>query len=100
MTDNEEKTHLPKSPSLVKLEVEHKIDMEIEDKKNTWRSLCLVVDKNAVMYFTTIFIIVGIMIFCIFKLITDDSCVAQQSYMGLLTLLLGLVAPAPTFKKK
>lgn len=96
---DDQKTDISKSPSLVRLEMEHKIEMDEKDAETTWRSGCLIVNKNAVQYFTTITIIVGIMIFCIFKLITDDTCVAQQAYMGLLTLLLGLVAPSPVFKK-
>ena len=96
---DEEKNDM-KSPSLVRLDMEHKIQMEEKEQENTWRSGCMIVNKNAVMYFTTIFIICGIMIFCIFKLTTDSSCVGQQAYMGLLTLLLGLISPSPVFKKK
>ena len=97
---DEEKNDMPKSPSLIRLDMEHKIQMEEKEQENTWRSGCMIVNKNAVMYFTTIFIICGIMIFCIFKLTTDSSCEVQTAYMGLLTLLLGLVAPSPVFKKK
>ena len=91
---------LPKSPSLVKLEMEHKIEMEQEEQKNTWRSLCLVMNKNAVMYFTQVIIIFFVMCFAIYKLTTNESCEAQTTYMSLLTLCIGVIAPSPTFKKK
>ena len=100
MTDNEEKTHIQKSPSLEKLEIEHKMDMEINEQKNTWRSLCLVMDKNAVMYFTQVSIIFLVMCFAVAKLLTNGSCEAQTTYISLLTLCIGIIAPAPTFKKK
>ena len=100
MTEEENNGILPKSPSLVKLEMEHKIEMEQEEQKNTWRSLCLVMDKNAVMYFSQIIIIFFVMCFAIYKLTTNESCEAQTTYMSLLTLCIGVIAPSPTFKKK
>ena len=94
----DEEKNIPKSPpeptSNVSLGA-----VDAKEQETTWRSCCYDCNKNAVQYFTTILIIVGIMIFCIVKLITDETCVAQQAYMGLLTLLLGLVAPSPVFKK-
>ena len=97
---DEGKNDMPKSPSLMKLEMAHKIQMAEKEQENTWKSCCYNVNKDAVQYFTTIFIICGIMIFCIFKLTTDSSCEVQTAYMGVLTLLLGLVSPSPVFKKK
>ena len=96
----EEKTDIPKSHSLVKLEMEHKIEMENNEQENTWRSACLVVNKNAVMYFTQIGIIFFVICFAVFKLITNESCEVQTTYMSLLTLCIGIVAPSPQFKKK
>ena len=96
----EEEKNIPKSHSLVKLEMEHKIEMENNEQENTWRSACLVVNKNAVMYFTQIGIIFFVICFAVFKLITDTTEGSQTIYMSLLTLCLGLVAPHPTFKKK
>ena len=96
----EEKTDIPKSHSLVKLEMEHKIEMENNEQENTWRSACLVVNKNAVMYFTQIGIIFFVICFAVFKLITDTTEGSQTIYMSLLTLCVGIVSPQPTFKKK
>ena len=96
----EEEKNIQKSPSLEKLEMEHKIEMDEKEQENTWRSCCYDCNKNAVMYFTTISIIVGIMVFCIYKLSTNESCENQTAYMGLLTLLLGILSPSPVFKKK
>ena len=78
----------------VKIEV-----VPADDSPTLWRSMCLTMDKNAVQYFTTIGIITGIMGFSIYKLSTNESCESQTAYMGLLTMMIGLVAPAPQFKK-
>ena len=96
----EEEQILPRSPSVVHRELEHKIEIENKEQENTWRSCCYDLNKNAVQYFTTISIIVGIMVFCIYKLSTNESCENQTAYMGLLTLLLGILSPSPVFKKK
>ena len=95
----EEKTDIPKSPSLVKLEMEHKIEMENNEQDNTWRSCCYDCNKNAVQFFVQVGIIFFVICFAIYKLITDTSEGAQTIYMSLLTLCLGLVSPQPTFKK-
>ena len=71
-----------------------------DNSPNIWKSCCgLELDKNAIQYFTTIAIISGIMGFAIYKLSTNESCESQTAYMGLLTMMIGLVAPAPQFKK-
>ncbi len=68
---------------------------------NTWKSCCgLELDQHAVVYFTTVGIISGIMIFAIYKLTTNESCEVQTVYMSLLTMLIGILAPNPQFKKK
>ena len=84
---------------IVNEELKHKIELENKAIDNTWKSCCIEMDKNAVQYFTTLSVICSIMSFCIFKLITDETCVGQQAYIGLLTLLLGILTPAPVFKK-
>ena len=96
----EEEKNISKSPSLVKLEMEHKIEMENIQQQNTWRSCCYDLDKNAVMYFTQVGIIFFVICFAVFKLITDNSEGSQTIYMSLLTLCVGIVSPQPTFKKK
>ena len=87
-----------RSPSVQRRILDHALKAEDTQAENTWKSMCLEMDRRAVQYFTQISIIGGVMIFCIFKLTTDTSCVAQQAYTGLLTLLIGILAPSPKFK--
>jgi hypothetical protein len=77
--------------------LEHRQHLADEKYKNTWESCCLVLDKRAVQYFTQITMICGIMSFAIIQLTRLDSCEAQQSYLGLLTLLIGILMPNPQF---
>ena len=88
-----------RSPSVQRRILDHALKAEDTQAENTWKSMCLEMDRRAVQYFTQISIIGGVMIFCIFKLTTDTSCVAQQAYTGLLTLLIGILAPSPKFNK-
>ena len=87
-----------RSASVERRILDHALKAEDTQAENTWKSMCMVMDRRAVQYFTQISIIGSVMMFCIFKLTTDTSCVAQQAYTGLLTLLIGILAPSPKFK--
>jgi hypothetical protein len=82
-------------PSIQSRVLEHKIDVENED--NRWKSCCLDVDRRAVQYFSQLSIIAGTMIFCIYQLIEIPTCEGQQAYIGLLTMLIGILVPSPKF---
>ena len=88
----------PRSPSLQRRIIDHTLETENKKNDNTWKSMCLTMDRRAVQYFTQISIIAGIMCFCILQLASDDRCESQQLYIGLLTLLIGVIAPSPKFK--
>ena len=81
-------------------------DVKIEvvpsnESPTMWKSCCgLELDKNAVVYFTQIGIICGIMSFAIYKLSTDKSCEVQTTYLALLSSLTGYILPSPIFKSK
>lgn len=62
-----------------------------------YRSCCgCRIDSRAALLVTQIFIIVICFIFTLVKLSLVHACEEQQSYMSLLTFLLGLVIPNPT----
>lgn len=89
------------TPSTQKKIIERRL--EIEDKKydDNWRTCCCVntTDKRIITFFTQIFIIIGVMIFAIYQLATNDTCETQQSYLSLLTLMLGIALPNPKHGK-
>jgi hypothetical protein len=76
---------------------EHKIEVENAKYDNTWESACFKVDRRAIQYLTQILIILGTMSFSIAQLIRLDDCESQGAYLGLLTMLIGLLLPNPKF---
>tara|TARA_R110000782_G_scaffold138414_2_gene231018 strand:+ start:458 stop:811 length:354 start_codon:yes stop_codon:yes gene_type:complete len=100
--EKEKKEIEPKSRSSVSaelkaLEQEHRFKIEDDRYKDTWVSCCMVLDRRAVMYFTQIAIIGGTMGFCIAQLYRNETCEGQQAYLGLLTMLIGILIPNPKF---
>ena len=82
------------------LSIKHRHAVEDAEKRNTWRSCCgKTIDRRAVMYFTQIAIISLTMLFTIYQLTTLASCESQSVYVGLLTMLLGILCPNPKFVK-
>jgi hypothetical protein len=85
------------SPSGQKRILQHNMDIEDERYANTWTSCCITLDRRAVQCFTQISIIGGTMAFSISQLYSNDTCESQQAYLGLLTMLIGLLMPSPKF---
>lgn len=85
------------TPKTQRRVLDHEFKMQEEQQRNIWESMCLRVDRRAVQYFCQIIIITSIMIFAGYQLIHLQECDQQQSYLGLLTLLIGLVLPNPKF---
>ncbi len=87
---------LQREPAAV---IAHKIQVEDEERRfaheTTWRSCCLTVDKRALLYFGQMGVGILIIAFCISMLIMDDSCDSFARYSPLLTLVVGIMLPAP-----
>ena len=88
------------SKELKILEQEHRFKIEDDKYKDAWVSCCMVLDRRAVMYFTQIAIMGGTMIFSIAQLYRNETCEAQQAYLGLLTMLIGILIPNPKFNDR
>jgi hypothetical protein len=99
----EERTLMPtiiRSPSVDLKILEHKFKVQDDKYKDTWDSCCLTLDRRAVQYFTQIIIIGSTMSFSISQLYRNETCEGQQAYLGLLTLLIGILIPNPKFSEK
>ena len=75
---NVDKVEPQKSPSLRLRVAEHKMELEDKEFDTVWTSCCLTIDKRATIYFT--------------QYTTLKSCENQQAYLGLLTMLIGLIS--------
>ena len=88
-----------REPSIV---TAHKLHVDDEERKSThettWRSCCLTVDKRAMLYFGQMGVGVLIIGFCIAMLATDMSCDSFSRYSPLLTLVVGIMLPAPKIR--
>ena len=91
---------LKRTDSLERFRLEHKY--EIQEKKYEKQLFGEEYnnDRRAVQYFTSVGIISLTMGFCIYQLVSLVECGDQQAYMGLLTLLLGILVPTPKFDNK
>lgn len=65
-----------------------------------WHSCCgNDVDRRVVQYITMSVMIAIVLGFCIFQLAVKDDCNSQQTYLGLMTFLFGLMLPNPKIWK-
>jgi hypothetical protein len=62
---------------------------------DTWNSCCMTLDKRATLFFTQLIISLLIMVFCIYQLVHLTDCNSQQTYISMLTLVVGLWLPQP-----
>lgn len=92
------KIDLVKVDSFQRKLFEHELQEKENKYKDTWQSCCLVIDRRAVQFFTQNIIIVGIICFCMDRLMELNSC-DSQPYLSLLTLLIGVLIPNPKFGK-
>lgn len=70
------------------------------DDSKIWKSCCLLVDKDAVVFLSTmvaVFVIIG---FSCYQLVTLTDCHSQNTYVAILSSLIGVLLPSPIMKKE
>ena len=71
-------------------------DLETDNSRQTaWQSLCLTCDREASVYFSIFFVVLVVISFCFYQLIHLTECESQNTYVGILTLMLGVLLPQP-----
>ena len=75
------------------------IERRLSESSEVWRSCCIKVDKQMVMYLTTMGILGGIIVFCCIQLTRLDDCNSQATYISLLSAMVGLIIPSPVMRK-
>jgi hypothetical protein len=82
--------------------VQHRLDIEDEEVKfkhaNIWKSCCLTVDKRAVVFFSQLTISLFICAFTIGMMSYNQDCATFSRFSPLLTLIVGIWLPQPSFK--
>jgi hypothetical protein len=65
-----------------------------------WRSCCVEIDRDAVVYISGFCLITATVSFCFFQLINLKDCHSQQAYLSVLTLILGVLLPSPVIRRR
>lgn len=68
-----------------------------ESKPYVWRSCCFQCDKRFVMFATRAFISLMVIVFCMIQLFLDPDCSTQSLYVGILTTVIGVWLPSPSY---
>ena len=76
--------------------LQHKIEVEDKKYENELKTCCGDIDRRCLVYGIQMSLLFLIMGFCIFKLLHSSDCNESQTYLGLLTMIIGLIIPAPT----
>ena len=63
-----------------------------------WKSCCLLMDKDFVIFFTKYFIITGLLTFFAIELHISDTCEETNLYQSLMLLMIGVAIPNPKLK--
>ena len=72
--------------------------VENRDGRKTWKSCCLVIDREFTMFFVKYAILIGLLVFFAVELHFATDCSEQQLFMSMLTLIVGLAIPSPGSK--
>jgi hypothetical protein len=65
-----------------------------------WKSCCFYIDKGLVQFVVESFFAIQVILFCIVQMIRLPDCESQQLYSGILTLVIGILVPQPTLRRK
>jgi hypothetical protein len=65
---------------------------------NTWKSCCILMDRRAAVFFSQLGLCGIVVLFCMYQLIHSVSCERDALYSGILTLILGIIIPAPSIR--
>jgi hypothetical protein len=64
-----------------------------------WRSCCFEMEKECVMFICVYVVLTTVVLFCMSMLVYKTECSEQQSYMALLSTILGVFVPTPGLGK-
>ena len=93
-------------PKIIEME-ESKTDLELQrvdtpsDKaRKVWKSCCLTLDADFIMYMTKTITLIGLIIFFSYELSTSENCERQNIYQSLLCMVIGILIPSPRMSSR
>ncbi len=95
------KNELEESPFMSAKTKNRVLDVKLEKETNQWSSCCCKsTDKRLLQYIVQISVIGSGLLFSGVQLVLVKDCPDQQAYLGLFTMLIGLLIPTPVQKTK
>ena len=92
--------NIPELKCIQDIEKLAKVEQNIIEKENEYKSCCLKTDKRALLFFSQLSISLITLLVCIYQLITHhDDCENNQLYSNILMMILGVWVPQPNMKK-
>ena len=89
---------LERTPTIEKRILEHRIEIDDKNNDNQWHSCCFKTSDKRLLKFISIFTIsISVLIFSFYKLSTDITYDEQNTYIGLITLIIGIYIKSPVF---
>jgi len=71
-------------------------DIKKEEESAQWHCcVCGTTDSRLLRFIAIYLIILIVFLFCLVMLFYADNCEEQTTYVGLLTMILGIVLPSP-----
>jgi hypothetical protein len=73
-------------------------DTPSQRARKVWRSCCLQIDAEFVMYMTKTLTLIGLIIFFSYELSVSETCEQSNIYQSLLCMVIGILIPSPRIK--
>ena len=94
--DVPEMVGLIRSPSTQKAIIEHRMKVEDLEKVNQYRTCCgAMSDKRLLIFISSLSISLLILCFSCYKLAHNNDCQNQNTYVGLISLIIGIWIKSP-----
>lgn len=70
------------------------------NKVRVWRSACIEIDREFVVFMSSYFVLTGLLTFFCVGLYKAESCEQSNLYQSLLLLILGVILPSPRMNRR
>ena len=86
--------HIEMEESKTDLELQ-RIDTPTDKTRKVWKSCCLTLDADFIMYMTKTITLIGLITFFAYELSNSKSCEQSNIYQSLLCMVIGILIPSP-----
>lgn len=73
-------------------------DTPAQRARKVWKSCCLTLDADFVMYMTKNLTLIGLITFFAYELSVSETCERQNIFQSLLCMVVGILVPSPRMR--